>query len=245
MKKNYLIPETYLIMIVDDEEIIRIISKVILESYGYEVIDYESPLAALEFYKNNYHKIDVVILDLIMPAMDGESLFYKLKEINPYLIACMLSGSIDVKTKYQHLLSDGLYCILNKPINGELISMEIWEMLKCNQTINIEKGLSLIMNHESSYLKLLKVYLEEYEDIEAKIKELLKQDKLLDVDNIIHKIKGIAMNLGAEVLYYKASKLHQQYYDNKFDIKELYDFIKYHTFLTRDIKRILGAQIVQ
>ena len=244
MRKNYLIPETYLIMIVDDEEIVRLISKIILESYGYKVIDFSNSFEALEYYQEHYREVDVVILDMVMPIMNGDSLFYELKKINPFIVACVLSGYDNVKTRYEHLLNEGLYCILTKPINGDLISMEIWEMLKRTQTINIDKGLSLIINNEHAYLRLLKVYLEEYGNIEVEFNDLIKQDKLSDIDNVIHKIKGIAMNLGAEELYKKACSLHQKYYDKQYDIKELYEFIKYHNYLTKDIKRILGAQVV-
>lgn len=244
MNKNYIDPKTYHIMIVDDEEIVRLITRVSLESYGYNVIDFGDPLQALEYYQANYRDIDLVILDMIMPIMNGDELFYRLKAINPYLIAGVLSGSEGVDYKYQHMLVDGLHCFMHKPISSEVMKQKIWEMLHAHQTINIDKGLSLIINNETAYLKLLKIYLEEYGNLEKYFNNLLDQDKYNEIDDTMHKIKGIAMNLGAVDAYQMASSIHKKFYDNEFNLEELYSFIKYHNIVLKDIERILGAQSV-
>lgn len=244
MKTNYLVPQTYKIMIVDDEDMIRLLTKANLEEYKYQVIDFASPSATLKYYKENYRQIDLVILDMLMPLMNGDILFLKLKQINPHLVACVLSGYDGVEVEYHHLLDNGLYCFLKKPIQGEEISLKVQEMLSASQTINIDKGLSLIMRNEGIYLKLLKVYHEEYCNLEQMFRHLQEEEKFLEIDNIIHKIKGIAMNLGAETCYQMASVLHAKYHHQEIDLMGIDAFIKYHNYVLKDIERILGVQSV-
>lgn len=244
MNKNYTNPNTYQIMIVDDEAIVRLITRASLENYGYRVVDFGDSLEALAYYQTNWRDVDLVILDMIMPVMKGDELFYQLKKVNPFIIACVLSGSEGVENKYHHLITDGLSGFIHKPVSSETINGLIQNMLKTYQTINVDKGLSLIINNEKIYLKLLKIYLEEYGNLEHNFNDLLAQGKLNEIDNIIHKIKGIAMNLGAIQTYQMATSLHQKFHDNEFDLEELYLFIKYHHIVVKDIERILGAQSV-
>lgn len=115
------------ILLVDDEEILRIIGKEMLEDLGYNVLTAENGLEAVEIYKNNSEEIDLVLIDMIMPEMDGKKTFYKLKEINGDCKVLMLSGytrneNLDV------MKEQGLSGFLKKPFRIEELSKAIWEI---------------------------------------------------------------------------------------------------------------------
>ena len=59
------------ILVVDDEEIIVTITKEMLKSLGYRVLTAQSGSEALEIYRTRMNEIDLVILDMIMPGMNG------------------------------------------------------------------------------------------------------------------------------------------------------------------------------
>jgi two-component system, cell cycle sensor histidine kinase and response regulator CckA len=80
------------ILLVDDEEAIIGVVKEMLETLGYQVLTAASGRKAVEIYENNKSKIDLVILDMIMPDMGGGETFDRLKEVNPEIKVILASG---------------------------------------------------------------------------------------------------------------------------------------------------------
>jgi CheY-like chemotaxis protein len=80
------------IMIVDDEEIILNTAKRILRLAGYECVLAKNGFEAIEIYQQQYQLINVVIIDMTMPNMDGIDTYKKLAEINPDIKVIFASG---------------------------------------------------------------------------------------------------------------------------------------------------------
>jgi PAS domain S-box-containing protein len=79
-------------LVVDDEEVIREIAKEILEKQGAIVNLAKNGEEGIAFYKAHMHDIDLVILDIVMPVMDGVRVFHALKKINPNVKVIFASG---------------------------------------------------------------------------------------------------------------------------------------------------------
>ncbi|WP_347238711.1 PAS domain S-box protein [Anabaena sp. FACHB-1391] len=79
-----------LILLVDDEAQIIEVTKTILENYNYQIITARNGKEAIDIYTQNQDKIKLVLMDIMMPEMDGNAAICKLKEINPQvqIIAC-------------------------------------------------------------------------------------------------------------------------------------------------------------
>ncbi len=80
------------ILIVDDEELIRITAEAILSELGYKVILAENGREGLRCIEQHGNRIDLVILDMIMPVMGGRQTFEKLRELAPLLPIIISSG---------------------------------------------------------------------------------------------------------------------------------------------------------
>jgi nitrogen-specific signal transduction histidine kinase/CheY-like chemotaxis protein len=80
------------ILLVDDEAFIIDIGKQFLEVLGYTVFTACSGQEALEIYRRDFEKIDLVILDMIMPTMDGGETIRCLKAVNPNVRTILSSG---------------------------------------------------------------------------------------------------------------------------------------------------------
>ncbi|MDQ7838730.1 MAG: response regulator [Thermodesulfobacteriota bacterium] len=80
------------ILLVDDESIIRELGKDALEQLGYNVFVAEDGLAAIDLYEKHRDKIDLVILDLIMPNLGGKETFERLRQINPDIKVVISTG---------------------------------------------------------------------------------------------------------------------------------------------------------
>ncbi len=82
----------YTVLVVDDEESVRFMAQRSLEKVGFKVLLAKDGMHALEIYSENPDAVDVVLLDLIMPRMDGEETLEALREKQPDLPVLMTTG---------------------------------------------------------------------------------------------------------------------------------------------------------
>jgi len=120
------------VLLIDDDSIIRDVSVRVIEHLGYQVMTAGSGEEAIDVYKKNKDRIDIVLLDMIMPGMGGGETFDRLKEINPGIRVLLLSGySIDgLATK---ILNRGCKGFLQKPFKITDLSKKISGILKSGQ----------------------------------------------------------------------------------------------------------------
>ena len=81
---------------------------------GYEVVTAPDGHEALEYYRGHRKDIALVILDLIMPRMNGRECFLALRSINPN-VKVVLSTGCDKDSVTQDLLDDGVQSVVQKP----------------------------------------------------------------------------------------------------------------------------------
>jgi two-component system, cell cycle sensor histidine kinase and response regulator CckA len=102
------------ILLVDDEEVIRKVGQEMLCSLGYQVMLAQGGEEAVELYQQNRDKIQLVILDMVMPGMGGAQVFDRLREINPQA-RVLLSSGYSVHGQAQKILERGCNAFLQKP----------------------------------------------------------------------------------------------------------------------------------
>ncbi len=102
------------ILFVDDESIIRNVGFSQLTNLGYEVILAEDGMQALEIFKQQHREISAVILDMIMPRLNGKDTFLKMREINPN-VKVIFSSGFSHDGRMNDLLKMGAIAFLQKP----------------------------------------------------------------------------------------------------------------------------------
>jgi len=115
------------ILIVDDEKMVLNATADMLSYLGYKTLKAENGKTALDIFTNN-SEVRCVILDMIMPGMDGEKVFYELKKINPR-IKVIISSGYSMSAKVESLLINGANGFLQKPFSMEELSAKIKEVL--------------------------------------------------------------------------------------------------------------------
>ena len=123
-----LLKGTETVLFVDDEEMIREVGGALLGQLGYKVLSAGNGKEAVEVYSNNKDKIDIVILDMIMPEMGGDKAYDKMKEINPD-IKVLLSSGYSVNGDATKILERGCDGFIQKPFNMKQLSKSIREIL--------------------------------------------------------------------------------------------------------------------
>jgi PAS domain S-box-containing protein len=116
------------ILFIDDEPVIVNIGKQTLESLGYDVVTRTSSIEALEYFKAQPDKVDLVITDMTMPKMTGEALAIELMRIKsdiPVILCTGFSAKID-EEKAMHL---NIQAFVSKPILKRELSEIIRKVL--------------------------------------------------------------------------------------------------------------------
>ncbi|HEY8412610.1 MAG TPA: PAS domain S-box protein [Pyrinomonadaceae bacterium] len=107
-----------LVLIVDDEESIREITRGTLETFGYKVITAADGTEALAVYADKKNEIAVVLTDMVMPFMDGPSTIRALQRMNPDVRIIAASG-LGIGQRAGEGVLEGVSVFLNKPYTAE------------------------------------------------------------------------------------------------------------------------------
>jgi CheY-like chemotaxis protein len=81
------------VLVVDDDHLVRILVQMGLERDGFDVWLAASGREAINVYREHREDIAVVLLDVRMPGMDGPQTLDALRELNPEVLACFMSGN--------------------------------------------------------------------------------------------------------------------------------------------------------
>ncbi len=117
------------ILLVDDEDIVREVNQQILEAMGYTVMVADSGRQAVEIYRQHHDLIQAVILDMIMPDMNGRDTFGALKRIQPDVRVILASG-YSRDEQVGRILAEGCKAFIQKPFRIEELSEILNEVLE-------------------------------------------------------------------------------------------------------------------
>jgi nitrogen-specific signal transduction histidine kinase/CheY-like chemotaxis protein len=116
------------VLIVDDEKTVLMVSTELLEALGYKVLAIGSGKEAVELYRQQKAKIDLVILDMVMLDMGGEEVFGAMKTINPD-VKVILSSGYTLDGQASGIMKQGCKAFMQKPFSMDDLSKKIREVL--------------------------------------------------------------------------------------------------------------------
>ncbi|MDD2856819.1 MAG: response regulator, partial [Desulfuromonadaceae bacterium] len=117
---------TGVVLLVDDEETVRAIGSEMLRELGFTVITAEDGQDALNIFKSR-DDIELIILDLTMPHLDGEECFRELRKMKPELKVIMSSG-YNRQEVTQRFLGKGLSGFIQKPYRLSVLRETVKEV---------------------------------------------------------------------------------------------------------------------
>ncbi|MDH3999363.1 MAG: response regulator, partial [Desulfuromonadales bacterium] len=117
-----------LVLVVDDEAVMRATAGAILEDLGYQVLLAENGRVGLEVFKEKRQEIDLVLLDMIMPEMNGRDCFHHIRQIDP-TAKVVLSSGFTQSDDLADLRTLGLSGFIPKPFRGSALGQIIAEVL--------------------------------------------------------------------------------------------------------------------
>lgn len=119
------------VLLVDDEEAILDVTRDTLESYGYRVMVCRDGAEAVALYAQHKEEVAVVIIDMMMPVMDGAAAMRALSRINP-AVKIIASSGLKGDQKIADFVGQGVVAFLYKPYTAEALLKTLSAVLTNN-----------------------------------------------------------------------------------------------------------------
>jgi two-component system, cell cycle sensor histidine kinase and response regulator CckA len=119
---------TETILLVEDEDAVRELARTVLESHGYSVIEAVSAEEAQELAARRGAKIDLLLTDVVMPAMSGRDLARRISAQSPQTRVLYMSGYTDNVIAEGGVLEAGM-SFLQKPFSPRALAAKVREVL--------------------------------------------------------------------------------------------------------------------
>jgi len=113
-----------LILVVDDEEFMRMAAESLLRECGYDVIAASDGMDAVNTYRDRHDEISAVLLDMAMPKMSGPEAYSEMEKIDPNVKVLLTSGFKD-KKRIENVFKLGINGFIHKPFSIIELSKEI------------------------------------------------------------------------------------------------------------------------
>jgi signal transduction histidine kinase/CheY-like chemotaxis protein len=117
------------VLLVDDEEVVLDVGVRMLQHFGYAVLPATNGHEALQVYTENKEKIDLVILDMVMPDMGGRVVYDRLKQCNSE-VKVLLSSGYSLSGEASEIMQSGCNGFIQKPFNIKELTARIDRILQ-------------------------------------------------------------------------------------------------------------------
>ena len=117
------------ILVVDDEDLVRMIIRAILVQKGYRVVEAEDGMDAVGKVARGEEAFDLILIDLNMPRLNGYEALQQIRRIDPGLRAIMLSGGVEERDVIGARSLGGVG-FLQKPFENEELLQMVRESLR-------------------------------------------------------------------------------------------------------------------
>jgi PAS domain S-box-containing protein len=121
------------ILIVDDEPLVRDLAKTVLERMGFRVVTAEDGDEALDIYRREANTIDLILLDYIMPRMNGLQVLKELQQLDPQ-VCVLFSSGYHMDHEVDQLLAAGARAFVAKPYRAQDLVQSIRQVLKSGKS---------------------------------------------------------------------------------------------------------------
>ena len=117
------------VLIAEDDDAVRVLSRRVLEGFGYTVIEAADGEEALKRYSERTGPVDLLILDAIMPHRNGKEVYDAIRAANPEIPALFMSGYTAEIIRSKGMLDPGVH-FLSKPVSPTELLTKVSEILE-------------------------------------------------------------------------------------------------------------------
>jgi len=207
----------YHILVVEDNRTNQFIARSILEQAGFKVSLSDNGQNGVEFFEKNQSGLDLIVMDLHMPVMNGYEAAEIIKGIDPNMpIIAMTADAI--KGVEEQCRRVGINRYISKPFEPEQFIAAIRDILKpladkCRaeaaekpptapeELLDENLGSRMAGNNRELYYLMLNEFHQESQGFLAELADLIDQKNYVEAAQLVHKIKGSVGNIGANIIW--------------------------------------------
>lgn len=216
----------YNLLVVEDNKTNQFIAKSILESDGFEVSFADNGEIGVSMYRESSGTVDLILMDLHMPVMNGYDAALKIREMNSKIPIVAMTADAVTGVEEQ-CKAHGINHYVSKPFNPEELIKLIREILNNGSENEKEEpilvrseGLRYLGQNEALYEMVLKEYHTENKDVIMNLNKALEEKDYEEAKQIVHKVKGSLGTIGARSLYQVSVKYQEAIEERNFDDME-------------------------
>src|SRR3954462_3205421 len=116
------------VLVVDDQPDVRALLQTLLRHHGFTVWLAPGGPEAIELYRQQKDRVDLILLDAGMKEWDGPRTFKLLRKENPAAVVCFVSGKA-VEHSDEELLALGAAKVIHKPFEAAEVAAALWELV--------------------------------------------------------------------------------------------------------------------
>lgn len=128
------------VLLVDDNAVVREVLERILRLNGYDVVTAANGEEAVGMYRALSGAVDLVMLDMCMPGMDGYDTYRALRAVRADVTVILCSGAAD-PTRVEKALNEGVFAFLGKPFSASQVMTLVDAALQCNALTELPASL--------------------------------------------------------------------------------------------------------
>ena len=213
----------YRVLVVEDNKTNQFIAKAILEEAGYSVVLAENGEEGSEYFKEHQNEIDLILMDLHMPVLNGYEASIRIRKLNASIpIVAMTADAITgIEEDCKQV---GIDYYISKPFDPDKFLDTLFNIFKSRKDegkeivlLDESDGIKRVGGNAPLYQMILQEYLKENQDVSANLKDAIAGHNYQEAIQIVHKNKSGSGNIGAKKLYFIASELQKALTDNQSD----------------------------
>lgn len=244
----------YQVLLVEDNKTNQLIAKSLLQQVGIHSIEADDGQVAVELYQQNKNNIDLILMDLHMPVMNGYESAEEIRKISSTvpIVAMTADVILGVKEKCE---KSGIHYYISKPFDPDHFIKTVKDIILENEKDYVEElsvldqsaGLKNIGCDIGIYHQVLNEYFKENQYTLDEISLAISEGRYSEAALIVHKVKGSSGSIGAKELYVLAVEFQKVLNEEKEDqiniLKERFSIL--FKRLLEEISELNIEQLIQ
>ncbi len=211
------------VLVADDNQTNQLIAESLLKQAGITVLLADNGKAAVEVFGQNRDRIDLILMDLHMPVMNGYEASAEIRKVSSGVPIVALTADVNPGIKEQ-CERYGIHHYLTKPFDPDDFIRKVCDLLKTGRAgrapetgeakrkdgkgiLDTGTGLRNMGQNPDLYRDVLKEYRSENLETPEKLRLAVQEKRFADAAGIVHKLKSSSGSIGAAPLYELAVKL--------------------------------------
>ncbi len=237
--------KSYRALLAEDSKTNQLIAKLLLEQVGIESIIANDGKEAVEQYQKHKDSIDLILMDLHMPVMNGYEAAETIRSLSADvpIVAMTADVILGVRDKCE---KSGIYHYISKPFDPERFMQTIKDIIAENKEANKaeedpgtsvldrQQGINNMGGNLELYHRVLEEYRKENKDTLERLEAAIDEKRYEDAIQIVHKVKGSSGSIGAKLLQDAAESLQEALIKEKED-----EIILLHERFSKLLRKLL------